>query len=78
MTMEGYRKHENQVKYKCQEGMTIPGKLSFPTPKGYLLVLGIGWETGFGQGQGQPLGNRASGKALGSYAESYNGSLQGF
>ena len=42
MTMEGYRKHENQVKYKCQEEMTIPGKLSFPTPKGYLLVLGIG------------------------------------
>ena len=78
MTMEGYRKHENQVKYKCQEEMTIPGKLSFPTPKGYLLVLGIGWETRLGQGQEQPLGKRESGKALGCYAESYNGSPQGF
>ena len=32
MTLEGYRKHENQVKYNCQEGMTIPGKLRVSLP----------------------------------------------
>ena len=70
--------NKTEQEKKIQNSSQIPGKLSFPTPKGYLLVLGIGWETQLGQGQGQPLGKRESGKALGSYAESYNGSPQGF
>lgn len=32
ITLEGYRKHENQVKNNCQEGMTIPGKLKVSLP----------------------------------------------
>ena len=32
MILEGYRKHENQVKYNFQEGMTIPGKLRVSLP----------------------------------------------
>ena len=78
MTLEGYRKHENQVKYNCQEGMTIPGKLRVSLPlRGICQFWALAERPGLAKVKDNLWEKQKVAKLL-AVTQSYNESLQGF